>query len=105
MTSCVFILGRYNDVPVVYDEAIYKRLRDADIDHLLAQHIAHLFIRDTVSLFGEKIHQDDEKESDHFEVIQVTKHAKNRTLSADTPDKVFGSVKHRKIIVFGSNYL
>lgn len=59
---------KYNDVPLIYDEAIYRRLRDNDIDHLLAQHIAHLFIRDTVSLFSEKVHQDDEHDTDHFEV-------------------------------------
>ena len=41
-----------------------------DIDHLLAQHMAHLFIRDPVSLFSEKIHQNDETETDHFEVRQ-----------------------------------
>lgn len=38
------------------------------IDCLLAQHVAHLFIRDPVSLFSEKIHQDDSTDSDHFEV-------------------------------------
>lgn len=38
------------------------------IDKLLAQHIAHLFIRDPLSVFEEKIHLDDENESDHFEV-------------------------------------
>lgn len=38
------------------------------IDKLLAQHIAHLFIRDPLSIFEEKIHLDDENESDHFEV-------------------------------------
>lgn len=40
----------------------------AGIDKLLAQHIAHLFIRDPLSVFEEKIHLDDENESDHFEV-------------------------------------
>lgn len=59
---------KYNDVPLIYDRDIYKKLRDNDIDHLLAQHIAHLFIRDTVSLFSEKVHQDDENDTDHFEV-------------------------------------
>lgn len=39
------------------------------IDHLLAQHIAHLFIRDPLTLFEEKIHLDDANESDHFEVV------------------------------------
>lgn len=34
----------------------------------MAQHVAHLFIRDTVSLFNEKVHQDDTVEMDHFEV-------------------------------------
>nr|CAD7410299.1 unnamed protein product [Timema cristinae] len=63
---------QFNDVPVLYDEAIYQQLRAADIDHLLAQHVAHLFIRDTVSLFSEKIHQDDTEDTDHFENIQST---------------------------------
>ena len=40
----------------------------AGIDKLLAQHIAHLFIRDPLSLFKEKLHLDDANESDHFEV-------------------------------------
>lgn len=63
---------RYNDVPLVYDEAIYRRLREGNIDHLLAQHVAHLFVRDTVSLFEEKIDQNDAQDTDHFENIQST---------------------------------
>lgn len=63
---------KYNDVPLVLDEALYKRLREGDIDHLLAQHIAHLFIRDSVSLFSEKVHQNDKEDTDHFENIQST---------------------------------
>lgn len=59
---------KYNDVPLVYDTAIYEKLKNNDIDHLLAQHVAHLFIRDTVSLFSEKVHQNDEIDTDHFEV-------------------------------------
>lgn len=59
---------RFNDIPLIYDEQVYKQLRDNDIDHLLAQHIAHLFIRDTVSLFSEKVDQNDEIDTDHFEV-------------------------------------
>ncbi|CRK99012.1 CLUMA_CG011962, isoform A [Clunio marinus] len=64
--------AKYNDVPLTYDQDDYQKLRDGGIDHLLAQHIAHLFIRDTVSLFSEKIHQNDEEETDHFENIQST---------------------------------
>ncbi|KAK9879781.1 hypothetical protein WA026_006844 [Henosepilachna vigintioctopunctata] len=63
---------KFNDIPLVYDPEIYNQLRDNDIDHLLAQHIAHLFIRDTVSLFSEKIFQNDEEDTDHFENIQST---------------------------------
>lgn len=59
-------------MPLIYDEKIYQKLRDGDIDHLLAQHVAHLFIRDSVSLFSEKIHQNDEEDTDHFENIQST---------------------------------
>lgn len=66
----MFLKFRYNDVPLIYDEAIYDELRKNDIDHLLAQHIAHLFIRDSVSLFSEKVHQNDEEDTDHFEVNQ-----------------------------------
>ncbi|KAF7998291.1 hypothetical protein HCN44_009689 [Aphidius gifuensis] len=63
---------RYNDVPLTYDNDIYKQLLDNGIDRLLAQHVAHLFIRDSVSIFSEKVHQNDEKDTDHFENIQST---------------------------------
>jgi glutamate--cysteine ligase catalytic subunit len=63
---------KFNDVPLVYDPKVYQQLIDNDIDHLLAQHIAHLFIRDSVSLFSEKVHQNDEEDTDHFENIQST---------------------------------
>lgn len=59
-------------MPLIYDEKIYQRLLDGDIDPLLAQHVAHLFIRDSVSLFSEKVHQNDEEDTDHFENIQST---------------------------------
>lgn len=41
-----------------------------DVDEPLSKHIAHLFIRDPVSLFSEKVNQDDEKDTDHFEVLE-----------------------------------
>ena len=62
---------KYNDIEVVINEKAYKTLIDNEIDHLLAQHIAHLFIREPVSLFIEKLNIDD-NESDHFENIQST---------------------------------
>ncbi|RVE50980.1 hypothetical protein evm_004389 [Chilo suppressalis] len=63
---------KYNDIPIVHDAAIYRRLREGGIDHPLALHVAHLFIRDSVSLFSEKVHQDDKNDTDHFENIQST---------------------------------
>ncbi|RXM33121.1 Glutamate--cysteine ligase catalytic subunit [Acipenser ruthenus] len=63
---------KYNDIELTIDEEINKQLLEAGIDKLLAQHIAHLFIRDPLTLFEEKIHLDDENESDHFENIQST---------------------------------
>lgn len=55
--------------PCLFSSALFCTV--AGIDKLLAQHIAHLFIRDPLSLFQEKIHLDDENESDHFEVFRV----------------------------------
>lgn len=62
------IVARYNDINIVHDKELYRRLREGGIDHPLALHVSHLFIRDTVSLFSEKVHQDDENDTDHFEV-------------------------------------
>ncbi|XP_070533498.1 glutamate--cysteine ligase catalytic subunit-like [Ptychodera flava] len=63
---------RYNDIDLVFDEDICQHLMNSGIDRLLARHIAHLFIRDPVSLFSEKINLDDENDTDHFENIQST---------------------------------
>lgn len=63
---------KYNDVKLVYDDAIYKELRKAGVDHLLAQHIAHLFIRDPITLYAEKLYQNDKEDTDHFENLQST---------------------------------
>lgn len=62
---------KFNDLDVVYDRDVYQQLQNAGIDHLLAQHVAHLFIRDPISLFSEKLHPNNE-DTDHFENIQST---------------------------------
>ncbi|MCL4137403.1 UNVERIFIED_CONTAM: hypothetical protein GTU68_031069, partial [Idotea baltica] len=64
--------AKYNDIEVVYDQAIYDKLLANDVDELLAKHISHLFIRDSLSIFSERVHQDDERDLDHFENIQST---------------------------------
>ncbi|VDM53159.1 unnamed protein product [Angiostrongylus costaricensis] len=60
----------YNDIPLQYDEAILKQLLDGNIDEPLAKHIAHMFIRDPLQVYRERIQQDDEKSTEHFETIQ-----------------------------------
>ena len=42
------------------------------IDEQLAEHFAHLFIRDPVSLFQEQVGSYDDNDTDHFENIQST---------------------------------
>ncbi|VDL85465.1 unnamed protein product [Schistocephalus solidus] len=64
--------GPYNDTDLVFDPEIYKYLRDEGIDELMSRHIAHLFIRDPISLFAEKVQPSSEDDTDHFENIQST---------------------------------
>ncbi|MGH0178517.1 UNVERIFIED_CONTAM: hypothetical protein FKN15_077647, partial [Acipenser sinensis] len=59
---------KYNDIELTIDEEINKQLLEAGVDRLVAQHVAHLFIRDPLVVLEETIHQDDENESEHFEV-------------------------------------
>ncbi|RXM33120.1 Glutamate--cysteine ligase catalytic subunit [Acipenser ruthenus] len=61
---------KYNDIELTIDEEINKQLLEAGVDRLVAQHVAHLFIRDPLLVLEETIHQDDENESEHFESIQ-----------------------------------
>ncbi|KAJ3391929.1 hypothetical protein HDU84_005077 [Entophlyctis sp. JEL0112] len=63
---------KYNDIPLVFDQDVYKELTDNGIDDLLAKHYAHLFIRDPLVVFVEKLNIDDKTSSDHFENIQST---------------------------------
>ena len=68
LEKCTEILFSVRKNPNLIDcQNIYYSLI-VGIDHALAQHIAHLFIRDPVSLFSEKINQDDSQDTDHFEV-------------------------------------
>ncbi|XP_076326354.1 glutamate--cysteine ligase catalytic subunit-like isoform X2 [Tachypleus tridentatus] len=61
-----------NDVEVVFDRRVYKELRDAGVDHLLSQHVAHLFIREPLFLFSENIHPKSEDDIFHYENIHST---------------------------------
>ncbi|KAK0086916.1 hypothetical protein PV325_002163 [Microctonus aethiopoides] len=63
---------RYNDVDLEYDEKLYKLLRDHEVDRILAQHIAHLFVRDSLCLNSMALQSNDETDTDLFENIQGT---------------------------------
>ena len=65
-------LEEYHDIPIPIDEPSYKTLIEHGVDHKLARHVAHLFTRDPLVIFEEKINVDDEKFSDHFENVQST---------------------------------
>ncbi|KAF2073777.1 hypothetical protein CYY_004911 [Polysphondylium violaceum] len=64
--------SEYNDLDLVYDKDIYNKLIEGGVDDLLAKHYAHLFIRDPLVIYSDKITIDDTKHSDHFENIQST---------------------------------
>ena len=67
------ILNTYNDIPVPIDEDKYRELREAGIDPLLSQHIAHIFVRDPLVIFEGAVEEvDDETQTEHFESIQST---------------------------------
>ena len=62
----------FNDIPLVYDADHYKRLISSGVDPVLAAHVAHLFARDPLVIFPERIELDDRIDSDHWESIQST---------------------------------
>ncbi|KAL2708905.1 Gamma-ECS [Kluyveromyces marxianus] len=70
-----FFDAKFNDTEVPINEKVFKRLTTNDIhpmDKDLARHFAHLFIRDPLVIFEERIEQDNMTETDHFENIQST---------------------------------
>jgi len=64
--------SQYNDVHLEYDKEIYQRLMEAGMDDLVAKHVAYNFIRDPLILFEERIHLDDDADTDHFENLHST---------------------------------
>jgi len=67
------VLNMYNDIPLPINEEKYQMLRNEGVDPALAQHIAHLFIRDPLVVFDGAVEEvDDETQTEHFESIQST---------------------------------
>lgn len=73
--STNYFKDEYNDIYSPINEKVYKRLleQNSDLfDEYTAKHFAHLFIRDPLVLFSERIDQDNSTENDHFENLQST---------------------------------
>ncbi|KAF8545504.1 glutamate-cysteine ligase-domain-containing protein [Trichophaea hybrida] len=62
----------YNDLGLVIDEDIKKKLIANGMDERLSTHFAHLFIRDPIVIFQETLDEPPEGKSDHFENLQST---------------------------------
>jgi glutamate--cysteine ligase catalytic subunit len=62
----------YNDVGTEFHEPTLQRLMEAGVDERLARHVAHLYIRDPLVIFSDRIDVDDTKTTEHFENIQST---------------------------------
>lgn len=64
--------ARFNDLPMAVDEEHLRRLTSSGVPETLARHVAHLFARDPLVIFADRLHLDDEKDVDHFENLQST---------------------------------
>ena len=85
---------KFSDVDLIYDKEIYATLMAEELpnmDHLLAKHIAHIFSRDPISAFSNRIELDDEKDTDHFESLQST-NWQNMRFKPPPPDSDIGCV-------------
>lgn len=62
---------KYNDLPLTFDKNYYELMVANKVDPAVSRHIAHLFIRDPITLYKELLDQTD-SQLDHFENIQST---------------------------------
>lgn len=79
----------YNDLDTMVNQSVYKKLVSEGVDHKLARHIAHLWIRDPLVIYEDKLKLDDEKCTDHFENIQSTNWGSMR-FKVPVPEKGIG---------------
>ena len=63
----------YNDVPAPVCEDSYARLVASGIDPMLSRHVAHLFSRDPLVIFHQRVRElKDAESTEHFENLQST---------------------------------
>eukprot|EP01116_Phalansterium_solitarium_P017337 TRINITY_DN4247_c0_g1_i1.p1 TRINITY_DN4247_c0_g1~~TRINITY_DN4247_c0_g1_i1.p1 ORF type:complete len:634 (+),score=230.49 TRINITY_DN4247_c0_g1_i1:101-2002(+) len=61
-----------NDLEPPIDDDVRQTLVENGVDDVLASHVAHLFIRDPLVIYRDKLLMDNSLHSDHFENIQST---------------------------------
>lgn len=59
------------------------------IDKILAKHMAHLFIRDPIAVYAERLEVHDENDTDHFEVSVCRNTATIWTCHIPPPNFIF----------------
>lgn len=64
--------AQFNDLPMVFEAGHLDQLRHAGVDEVLAKHIAHLFARDPLVIFADRVELDDSRDIDHWENLQST---------------------------------
>lgn len=72
LANCGGCARSYNDLGAPIDEDLLQLLRAGGVDAELAQHVAHLFVRDPLVVRKDRLRLDDAKDTDHFDIIQST---------------------------------
>lgn len=63
---------KHNDINIAFNQEVHETLIKSGIDEILAKHISHLWIRDPISQFKDRVVFDDSETSEHFENLQST---------------------------------
>ena len=62
----------HNDLQIEHEQNHLDRLVSAGVDRILAKHVSHLFVRDPLVIFSDRVGLDDRTDVDHFENLQST---------------------------------
>ena len=66
-STSAICMSRSSEPPVSQTTLLWHSPKET-----LARHVAHLFARDPLVIFADRLHLDDEKDVDHFENLQST---------------------------------
>ena len=81
--------AEFNDLDAPINQEAYDELISAGIDPLLAKHIAHLFIRDPLVIYDNRIELDATQNSDHFEVCVLPLYSPKVSLNSLLSIRIF----------------